>query len=582
MNTVTLKSKNNIELTIDGRQVKVEAGATILEAARKIGVEIPTLCYHPDLTLFGSCRVCVVEEEESGDLLASCVTPIRDGMKIRTNSARARNSRRMNVELLLANHPNECLTCDKNGACELQDIAYNLGVHQVRFKGETTDYSIDEAGPSLKRDPNKCILCGRCVRVCTERQGVSALDFTERGFASVVTTAYNLPQSEINCTNCGQCTSVCPVGAITEIREIEDVWAALEDEDKHVIVQTAPTIQATLGEEFGLEAGKVITNKLAAALRELGFDRVFSTDFAADLTIMEEANELLKRIKGDKDLPQITSCCPGWVKFCEHNYPELLDNLSTAKSPMSMFSALAKTYYAEKEGIGPENIFTVAVMPCTAKKFEKERKELQDSGYQDTDAVLTTRELARMIKEVGIQFAELKGEEYDQMMGSHTGAGTIFGTTGGVMEAALRTVCEVLIDKELPRLDLVEMRGIAGIRETKVEIDDSQVVKVAAVHGLSNAAKLLDKVIGGEVDYDFIEIMACPAGCVGGGGQPFSNDEIREKRAEGLYSIDKLDEIRKSHENQEIKELYNEYLGEPLSGESHHLLHTKYQKRTQN
>jgi iron-only hydrogenase group A len=565
---------DTITLTIDGQQVEVQQGATLLEAARELGIEIPTLCYHPDLSLHGSCRVCVVEDVKSGRLLASCVAPVNDGMEISTNSSKARAARKTNVELLLANHPNDCLGCDRNGTCELQAITHDLGITRVDFEGEKRDLPVDASGPSLKREPNKCILCGRCVRVCEEVQGVSALEFTERGFNSIVSTGFNLPQSEVNCANCGQCATVCPTAAITEISEVDKVWAALEDDSKHVVVQTAPSIQSTLGEEFGMEAGTVVTGKMAAALRRLGFDKVFTTDFAADLTIMEEGNEFIQRFKGNKNLPHITSCCPGWVKFCEHNYPDLIDNLSSAKSPMSMFSAISKSYYAEQTDIDAKDIYTVAVMPCTAKKFEKEREEL----LGDTDAVLTTRELARMIKEMGIKFTTLADEKYDEMLGSHTGAATIFGTTGGVTEAALRTVKEELDGEPLGRLGL----GFEGIQEASLEVA-GQTVNVAIANGLANAAKLLDEVRAGNSKYHFIEVMACPNGCVGGGGQPLpTSKEIKQKRALGLRNIDESGIIRKSHENPMIKKLYDDYLGEPLGGHSHHLLHTKYQKRDKN
>jgi len=566
-----------ITLTIDDQEVEVKEDATILEAAEKVGIEVPTLCYHPDLTEFGSCRICVVENEESNDLLASCVTPVSDGMKISTNSAKARTARKTNLELLLANHPNECLTCDQNGMCELQDVAYDLGVNEIGFSGATTDYEVDDVGPALKREPSKCILCGRCVRACEEVQGVSALEFTDRGFNSIVTTAFDMPQSEINCANCGQCATVCPTGAITEKSSIKQVWDLLEDEDKHVVVQTAPTIQATMGEEFGIETGTIVTNKLASALRKLGFDKVFSTDFGADLTIMEEGNEFIQRFQGDKHLPHITSCCPGWVKFCEHNYPDLMDNLSSAKSPMSMFSAIAKSYYPEQVDLDPEDVYVVGVMPCTAKKFEKDRQELIESG-SETDAVLTTRELARMIKEVGLDFANLEEQDYDDMMGTSTGAANIFGTTGGVSEAALRTVKEELTGEPLGRLEL----GFEGINEAEIEIGD-ETVNVAIASGLANAAEILDEVRAGNSKYDFIEIMACPYGCVGGGGQPIpANDEKKEKRGTGLKNKDGAKTIRKSHENPEIIKLYDEFLGEPLGGESHHLLHTKFKERERN
>lgn len=572
---------SKVKLTIDKQIIEVDSDASVLEAAKELGIDIPTLCYHPDLSLHGACRVCMVEDEESGKLLASCATPVREGMIISTRSMKARRARRRNVELLLANHPNDCLGCDRNNHCELQEITYELGIRSQdveRVSGEKRVHELDTTGPALKRDPNKCILCGRCVRICEEVQGVSALQFTNRGFDSIVVTAFDLPQAEINCANCGQCATVCPVAAITELSEIEKVWAALEDDDKHVIVQTAPSVQATLGEEFGMETGTVVTGKMVAALRRMGFDQVFSTDFAADLTIMEEGNEFLKKLNGEGELPHITSCCPGWVKYAEHNFSDLLPHLSSAKSPMQMFSALGKTYYPEQAGIDPEKIYTVAVMPCTAKKFEKDREEINGSDFKDTDAVLTTREFARMIKEMGIDFKDLPDEEYDELMGESTGAGTIFGTTGGVAEAAVRTVKEELTGEALERLNL----GFRGVNHAEVKIGD-RLIKVAIANGLGNAEKLLERVRAGECDFDFIEVMACPHGCVGGGGQPRpATNEKKDKRAQGLASIDDSSKIRKSHENPQIVKLYKEFLGEPLGGESHHLLHTKYKARPKN
>ena len=569
---------SKITLTIDDQVVEVEPGTTILDAARQVGVEIPTLCYHPDLSLHGSCRVCVVEDLNSHRLLASCAVPAGEGMKISTRSAKARKARRMNVELLLANHPADCLGCDRSGSCELQELTYNLGISREaveRFAGEKRDLPLDTSGVALKRDPNKCILCGRCVRVCEEIQGLGALEFSGRGFDSIVTTAFDLPQSEVNCAKCGQCAAVCPVGAITEVSSLDQVWAALEDPAKHVVVQTAPTIQVSIGEEFGLQPGTVVTGKLIAALRRLGFQRVFSTEFSADLTILEEGNEFISRIQADKNLPHITSCCPGWVKYAEQNYADLLNHLSTAKSPQQMFSAITKTYYAEQAQLDPEDIFTVSIMPCTAKKFEAAREEHRDSGFQDTDAVLTTRELARMIKEAGIDFVNLAEDRYDQIMGETTGAATIFGTTGGVTEAALRTVKEVLTGESLSKLNL----GVLGVREAEVEIAGRN-YKVAVVSGLADAAQVLDMVRDGKCEYDWIEVMACPHGCVGGGGQPIpSTLEKKRKRAQGLASIDQTNTIRKSHENPDVLKLYEEYLGEPLGGKSHHLLHTSYRVR---
>ena len=573
--------ENKVKLQIDKQTIEVSEGSTILDAAKSVGIDVPVLCYHPDLSLHGACRVCVVEEEESGELLASCAAPVNAGMKINTRSIKARKARRRNVELLLANHPNDCLGCNRNGSCELQDITYDLGITKEdieRVSGAVREHEIDDVGPALRRDLNKCILCGRCVRICEEVQGVSALQFTQRGFNSVVTTAFDMPQRDVNCANCGQCASVCPVGAINEKSEIEKVWAALEDDDVHVIVQTAPSIQATLGEEFGMRAGSVVTGKMVAALRRLGFDKIFSTDFAADLTILEEGSEFLKKLEGEGTLPHITSCCPGWVKYAEHNYSDLLNHLSSAKSPMQMFSALGKTYYPQQSGVKAKDVYTVAIMPCTAKKFEKDREEINATRFKDTDAVLTTRELARMIKEMGINFSKLADEDFDELMGTSTGAGTIFGTTGGVAEAAVRTVKEKLTGEPLEQLNL----GFRGVNFAEVEIGD-RTVKIAIANGLGNAEKLLEACREGDCECDFIEVMACPHGCVGGGGQPRpATKEKKIKRGTGLSGIDDKSVVRKSHKNPQVIKLYKEFLGEPMSGESHHLLHTTYKSRPKN
>jgi len=569
---------SEITLTIDDEQVEVEEGTTVLDAAWEAGIEIPSLCYHPDLTLHGACRVCEVEDLGNDRTVASCVTPVQEGMVISTRSRRARKARRRNVTLLLANHPNDCLGCDRSGSCELQEIAHDLSIRTreiEKYAGETRDIPKDDSGPALVREPDKCILCGRCVRVCEEIQGVSALQFSRRGFDSIVSTAFDLPQSEVNCANCGQCATICPVGAVVEKNEIYPVWKALEDEDKHVIVQTAPSIQATIGESFGMEPGSVVTGRLVSALKKLGFDRVFSTEFTADLTIMEEGHEFLQRLEGDNNLPHITSCCPGWVKFAEHNYSDLLDHLSSAKSPQQMFSALAKTYYADLEGIDPESIYTVSVMPCTAKKFEKEREDINAGPYKNTDAVLTTRELALMIKEIGIDFTVLEEEDYDELLGKATGAGTIFGTTGGVTEAAVRMVKEKLTGENLERLDL----GFRGIQEAEVEIGDRD-IKLAIISGLQEASQVMDEVRKGKSEYDFIEVMACPHGCVGGGGQPLpADEEKKEARGRGLGSIDEHKYIRKSHENPMIEKVYDEFLDEPLSNKAHRILHAEYRGR---
>ncbi len=569
----------DVTLTIDGKQVTVPAGTSVLEAATQAGVKIPTLCYLEGLNEIGSCRLCVVEIEGAKTLAASCVTPAAQGMVVHTNTKHVREARRAVLELIISNHPFECLTCVRSGSCELQALAESLGIREVRFEGAKAHHPVDDSTPSIVRDPDKCILCRRCVAVCEQVQGVSAINVSGRGFDSVVSPAGQLPLNDAACTLCGQCILVCPTGALSEVDSTRKVWEALGDPKKHVVVQTAPAIRVALGEEFGLAPGSIVTGQLVAGLRALGFDRVFDTNFTADLTILEEGNELLQRLTTGGTLPMITSCSPGWIKFIEHFYPDMLGNLSTCKSPQQMFGALAKTYYAEKAGVDPADMFVVSIMPCTAKKFECERPEMRSSGYQDVDAVLTTRELARMLREAGIDPTALEPASYDAPLGIGTGAAVIFGATGGVMEAALRTVYEVVMKKELPSLDFRDVRGFEGIKEAEVVLGDIT-VRVAVAHTLGNARKLLERVRSGEASYHFIEIMACPGGCIGGGGQPIgTNTERRLQRIDAIYQADRDLPLRKSHDNPEVKQLYDEFLGEPLGHKSHELLHTHYTAR---
>lgn len=579
-----------LNITIDGQQMQVPEGITVLEAARMAGIKIPTLCYLKDINKIGACRICLVEIERARGLQPSCMYPVMEGMVVRTNTPAIREARKAVVELILSNHPMECLTCERSTNCELQALAKQFGITEVRFQGENTVFPKDTSSPAIVRNPDKCVLCRRCVSVCNKVQGVGVLGMTERGFESIAAPVFNHQLSEVDCVYCGQCVNVCPVGALTEKDDTQAVWDAINDPEKFVVVQTAPAVRAALGEEFGYPIGTSVTGKMVAALRRLGFDKVFDTDFTADLTILEEGNELLERVKNGGKLPLITSCSPGWVKFCEHNYPEFLDNLSTAKSPQQMFGALAKTYYAKKCGVDPAKIFSVSIMPCTAKKFERQRPELRDSGFADVDAVLTTRELAKMIKVAGMDFKALPEEQYDEPMGISTGAGLLFGATGGVMEAALRTVYEVVTGKTLKKLDFVDVRGLEGVKEASVELAPLGTVKVAVAHGLSNARKVLEKVKAGEADYQFIEIMACPGGCVGGGGQPIVSaptrmdleEDYRALRAKAIYEEDKGMPMRKSHENPAVKALYEEFLVKPLGEKSHHLLHTHYTPRAKN
>jgi NADP-reducing hydrogenase subunit HndD len=568
-----------VNITIDGQKIQVPKSATVLEAARSVGVKIPTLCYHPELRPEGACRVCMVEVEGARTLAASCVYPVNEGMVVHTNTTGVRAARKTVVEMLLANHPQDCLSCQRNQYCELQSIAADLGLREVRFEGERKAYPLDANNPALVRDQSKCILCGRCIRACSERQGVHVYSFVNRGFNTTVAPAFEQGLDEAPCTYCGQCASVCPTAAIVEKDDTAAIWRVLSNPQKHVVVQTAPAVRVALGEALGMGPGSIVTGKMVAALRRLGFDRVFDTNFTADLTILEEGHEFLERLSHGGTLPMITSCSPGWVNFIEIMYPDLLDHLSTAKSPQQMFGALAKTYYAEKAGINPADIVSVSIMPCTAKKAEAVRPELRSSGYQDVDYVLTTRELGRMIREAGIDFDALQVEEFDAPLGISTGAGVIFAATGGVMEAALRTVAEVVTGKTLECIDFHNVRGLTGVKEAIVPVGDLK-VKVAVAHTLANARLVLDKIRSGEADYHFIEIMACPGGCIGGGGQPIPTcGDVRQKRIDAIYECDQCSTLRKSHENPAIKELYDTWLGKPLGEKSHHLLHTHYHQQ---
>lgn len=572
---------SEITLTIDGIKVRTSPGSTILEAARKAGIKIPTLCWHEDLGVQSVCRLCVVEVNGARPLQPACSYPAADGMVVRTNTPAVRQARRLNLELLLARHPDGCLSCARNLKCELQQLAQDLGIRDIRFERMERGLPKDESSPSLVRDPNKCINCRRCLEACESVQSVATLSVVNRGFESVALPAFGDGLMDAVCVMCGQCSLACPTGAITERDDTERVWAALADPRKHVVVQTAPAVRVSLGEELGLPVGAIATGKMVAALRRLGFDRVFDTDFTADLTIMEEGHELLERMKGSGPLPMFTSCSPGWIKFIEHFYPELLPHVSTCKSPQQMLGALAKTFYPDTAGIPRENVFVVSIMPCTAKKFEAQRPEMRSSGYQDIDVVLTTRELGRMLREAGIDFANLPEEEFDPPLGMSTGAGVIFGATGGVMEAALRTVYEVVTGDELEgeSLEFHEVRGLEGVKEAEISLGGSK-VRVAVAHGLSNARKVMERVKAGDAPWQFIEIMCCPGGCIGGGGQPIGTTmALRAQRAAALYTADRDMDLRSSHKNPAVNAIYEQYLERPLSERSHELLHTHYTPR---
>ncbi len=573
-----------VNIQIDTRKIQVPKNYTVLEAAKFANIAIPTLCFLKDINEIGACRMCVVEIQGARSLQAACVYPVSEGLVIWTQSPAVREARKVTLELILSNHDKKCLTCIRSRNCELQTLAEDLNIQSTMFEGERHRLPLDNFSPSVIRDPNKCVLCRRCVSMCKKIQTVSVIDTVNRGFDTIVSPAFNRSLMDVPCTMCGQCITVCPTGALREKDETDIVWEALANKDLHVVVQTAPAVRVALGEEFGMPIGTRVTSNMIASLRRLGFEKVFDTDTAADLTIMEEGTELLDRIKNGGKLPLITSCSPGWIKFCEHYYPEFIDNLSSCKSPHEMMGAVLKTYYAEKTGIDPKKIFVVSIMPCTAKKFESKRPELYEDGNADVDVVLTTRELARMIREAGIDFALLPERHFDNPFGEATGAAVIFGATGGVMEAALRTVAEILEGKSIDEIEYKQVRGVEGIKEATVMAGGIE-IKAAVAHGLGNARKLLDKIKSGKANYHFIEIMGCPGGCVNGGGQPIQPSSVRSwidlraLRAKAIYEEDKDLPIRKSHENPAIKMLYKDYFDAPGSHKAHELLHTHYIKR---
>jgi iron-only hydrogenase group A len=568
-----------ITIEVNGRSIPAEKGEMLLASLRRAGVNVPTLCHIDGLTASGACRMCVVEVEGQRGLVPSCAFPVAEGMKVRTHSPRAVNARKTIVELLLANHPDDCLYCIRNGNCQLQRFAEELGVRQRRFAGEHSRHSLDTSSPSIVRDPAKCVLCGKCVRVCEEIQRVAAIDFIGRGSKAKIGTAFDEGLNVSSCVNCGQCIAVCPTGALCEQSHINEVLDALNDRNKVIVVQHAPAVSVTLGEEFGLPSGLDAVGAMTTALRRLGFDRVFDTSFTADLTIMEEASELAHRIRNGGTLPMMTSCSPGWIKFVETYYPDFIGNLSTCKSPQQMMGAIVKSYFAEKEGIDPARIYSVSVMPCTAKKFEAGRPELGVDGSADIDAVLTTRELARIIRMRGLNMLDMPPESADTPFGERSSAGKIFGASGGVMEAAVRTAYYLITGRELDNLELQAVRGFQGVKEARVSIDGLE-LGVAVVSGLGNAARLLDQIRAGRNDLHFIEVMTCPGGCIGGGGQPIgSNAEAVKSRMQALYAIDAGESVRVSHRNEAVKRLYDEFLGEPLGEKSHQLLHTHYAQR---
>ena len=579
--------ENLVNIKINGFDYQVPAGSTILEAAHSAGIEIPTLCYLKDINAIGACRICVVEVKGARSLVASCVFPVNEGMEIFTNTPKVIESRKTTLELILSTHKKECLSCVRSGNCELQQLCKDYGIEDAnKYDGAFINYAIDDSATHMYRDNEKCILCRRCVAACEKLQGISVIGANARGFDTHIGSAFEYNLNDVACVSCGQCITACPTGALSERDDTQKVFDAINDPSKHVIVQTAPAVRVALGEEFGKEMGTIVTGKMVAALKMLGFDKVFDTNFTADLTIMEEATEFLERFEKKENLPLITSCSPGWIKFCEHYYPEFIPNLSSCKSPQGMFGSVAKTFYAEKMGIDPKDIYVVSVMPCTAKKFEAERLDhTAVKGLADIDASITVRELARMIKKAGINFNNIPDAEFDAPFGLGSGAGTIFGATGGVMEAALRTAYEVVTNKELPDFDAFkDVRGVEGVKEATYNLDGAE-INVAVCAGLANAKTVLDMVKSGEKKYDFIEVMACPGGCVNGGGQPIvpasvkNFTDVRAARAAGLYNDDKNLKIRKSHENPDVKAVYDEYFGKPGSHKAHDILHTGYTER---
>ena len=568
-----------VQLTINNIKVNAEEGMTILDAAKSVGIHIPTLCHLKHLAPTGACRICSVEVEGQRGLTPSCAYPIFEGMSVETNSPRVRRARKTIVELLVENHPQDCLICVRNKNCELQDLSEQYGLREHRFAGETKCHAIDVSSASMERDPAKCILCGRCVRVCFEVQNIGAIDFTNRGFTSIVTTPYNKGLNISDCILCGQCILVCPTAALREKSTLKEVSNALTNKNKFTIVQIAPAVRASLGEEYNMPLGTDVTGQLVTGLRRLGFKKVFDTNFAADLTIMEEATELINRVQNNKPLPMFTSCCPGWVKYVEQNKPEILEHVSSCKSPHEMEGAVLKTYYAKKMGIDPKDIFVVSIMPCTVKKYESNRAELSEDTLHDVDAVLTTRELVRFFKIAGIDFEDLPQDQFDNPLGESTGAAAIFGTSGGVMEAALRTVYFKLSGKELDDLEFESVRGSAGVKEATINVNGLQ-LNIAVVNGIGNVKPLLEDVASGKSKYHFVEVMACPGGCINGGGQPIhQKPEKVRKRIKALYQIDSDMQKRSSHENESVKVLYKEFLGEPNSHKAHEILHTEYFNR---